>query len=183
MKGDGQIPGNKDFPGLTNFLINISAVRVYDGYLYVAGTFIGKNLHVYPDVTINHMPLKLDIDYDADGLSATAFPSGVRNTPVEINEAIAPIVVWRKEYRRDSGGPGRFRGGLGQVMEVESLEGAPFAISSMFDRVEHPARCPEQLLHLLAVVRRVALGEEDPLGEAPHGLSPACQRESLHHAV
>jgi N-methylhydantoinase B len=76
----------------------------------------------------------------SDGLSATAFPSGVRNTPVEINEAIAPIVVWKKEYREDSGGPGRFRGGLGQVMEIENREGAPFAISSMFDRVKHPAR-------------------------------------------
>jgi N-methylhydantoinase B len=76
----------------------------------------------------------------SDGLSATAFPSGVRNTPVEINEAIAPIVVWRKEYREDSGGPGRHRGGLGQVMEIENREGAPFAISSMFDRVQHPAR-------------------------------------------
>jgi N-methylhydantoinase B len=76
----------------------------------------------------------------SDGLSATAFPSGVRNTPVEINEAIAPIVVWKKEYREDSGGPGRFRGGLGQVMEIENRERAPFAISSMFDRVKHPAR-------------------------------------------
>jgi N-methylhydantoinase B len=76
----------------------------------------------------------------SDGLSATAFPSGVRNTPVEINEAIAPIVVWQKEYRCDSGGAGRQRGGLGQVMVVESRERAPFAISSMFDRVRYPAR-------------------------------------------
>ena len=76
----------------------------------------------------------------ADGLSATAFPSGVRNTPVEINEAIAPIIVWRKEYRQDSGGPGRNRGGTGQVMEITSAEGAPFAISSMFDRITYPAR-------------------------------------------
>ena len=76
----------------------------------------------------------------ADGLSATAFPSGVRNTPVEINEAIAPIIVWRKEYRQDSGGPGRHRGGTGQVMEITSAEGAPFAISSMFDRITYPAR-------------------------------------------
>ncbi len=75
-----------------------------------------------------------------DGLSATAFPSGVRNTPVEINEAIAPILVRRKEYRRDSGGAGRFRGGAGQVMEIVSTEGAPFALSSMFDRVRHPPR-------------------------------------------
>ena len=63
----------------------------------------------------------------ADGLSATAFPSGVRNVPVEVNEAIAPIVVWRKEYRQDSGGAGEFRGGLGQIMEVGTLDKAPFA--------------------------------------------------------
>lgn len=75
-----------------------------------------------------------------DGLSATAFPSGVRNTPVEINESIAPIVVWSKEYRTDSGGPGKYRGGTGQVMQISSSENAPFAISAMFDRVHNPAR-------------------------------------------
>jgi len=75
-----------------------------------------------------------------DGLNATAFPSGVRNTPVEINETIAPIVIWRKEYRTDSGGPGQYRGGTGQVMEITHAEGAPFAISAMFDRVIHPPR-------------------------------------------
>ena len=75
-----------------------------------------------------------------DGLSATAFPSGVRNTPVEINEAIAPILIRRKEYRTDSGGPGRWRGGLGQVMEIANIEGAPFVLSSMFDRVRNPPR-------------------------------------------
>ncbi len=75
-----------------------------------------------------------------DGLSATAFPSGVKNTPVEINETIAPIRIWKKEYRTDSGGPGKYRGGLGQVMEIGSTEGAPFALSSMFDRAYHPAR-------------------------------------------
>ncbi len=76
----------------------------------------------------------------SDGLSATAFPSGVRNTPVEINEAISPIVVWRKEYRTDSGGAGEQRGGTGQVMEISNGEGASFAMSSMFDRVTYPAR-------------------------------------------
>ncbi|MBT6314760.1 MAG: hydantoinase B/oxoprolinase family protein [Alphaproteobacteria bacterium] len=75
-----------------------------------------------------------------DGLDATAFPSGVRNTPVEINEVVAPLVFWRKEYRTDSGGAGEHRGGVGQIMEVEHATGAPFAISSMFDRVTHPAR-------------------------------------------
>lgn len=75
-----------------------------------------------------------------DGLSATAFPSGVRNTPIEINETIAPLVFWKKEYRIDSGGHGKHRGGDGQVMEIAHADGAPFVISSMFDRVEHPAR-------------------------------------------
>ena len=75
-----------------------------------------------------------------NGLNATAFPSGVRNTPIEISETVAPIVVWRKEYRSDSGGPGRHRGGTGQVMEIGHAEHAPFAINAMFDRVKHPPR-------------------------------------------
>ena len=75
-----------------------------------------------------------------DGLSATPFPSGVRNVPVEITETIAPVVVWKKEYRQDSGGAGQHRGGLGQVMEVEHREGAPFGIFATFERVKYPAR-------------------------------------------
>jgi N-methylhydantoinase B len=75
-----------------------------------------------------------------DGLSATAFPSGVRNVPVEVTESLAPVLVWRKEYRIDSGGAGRCRGGLGQVMEFESAEDMPFAIATAFDRVVHPPR-------------------------------------------
>lgn len=75
-----------------------------------------------------------------DGLSATGFPSGVRNVPVEVTEAISPIVVWRKEYRADSGGPGRDRGGLGQVMELGVSENVPFAFSALFDRIDHPPR-------------------------------------------
>lgn len=75
-----------------------------------------------------------------DGMSATAFPSGVRSTPVEVNEAIAPIVIWRKEYICDSGGAGEMRGGAGQVMEIGHADGAPFVLSAMFDRIAHPAR-------------------------------------------
>jgi len=77
---------------------------------------------------------------DKDGLSATAFPSGVKSVPVEIVESIAPVVIWRKEYRTDSGGAGRHRGGLGQVMEIASAENAPFSVYAMFERIQHPAR-------------------------------------------
>ncbi len=75
-----------------------------------------------------------------DGLSATPYPSGVRNVPVEISEAITPMVIWRKELRLDSGGPGAQRGGLGQVMEVTSRENAPFGMFASFERVHYPAR-------------------------------------------
>ena len=75
-----------------------------------------------------------------DGLSCTAFPSGVRSTPVEIVELSAPIVVWQKEFRPDSGGAGEHRGGLGQILEFGSLTGEAFAVSKMFDRIGHPPR-------------------------------------------
>lgn len=77
---------------------------------------------------------------DKDGLSTTAFPSGVRTTSTEVNEATSPLIVWRKEYRSDSGGAGRLRGGLGQEIEIVHRRAQPFVVSKMFDRLNHPAR-------------------------------------------
>jgi len=78
--------------------------------------------------------------HDKDGLSATAYPSGVRGTPVEIAETQTPLIFWRKELRPDSGGAGRTRGGLGQIIEVASGVDAPFEILAAFDRIDHPPR-------------------------------------------
>jgi N-methylhydantoinase B len=76
-----------------------------------------------------------------DGLSVTAFPSGVRNVSLEILETQAPIVFERKEFRADSGGTGAARGGLGQVIEVRHAQpDAAFLIAAAFDRVANPAR-------------------------------------------
>lgn len=75
-----------------------------------------------------------------DGLSATAYPSGVRGTPVEINEQVAPLLFRRKEYSSDSAGAGRYRGGLGQVLEIESAIGKEFELLAAFDRIDNPAR-------------------------------------------
>ncbi len=74
-----------------------------------------------------------------DGLSATAFPSGVRTMSIEATEQVGPIVVWRKELRPDSGGAGRQRGGLGQVIEIAAAEGYEIHFNAMFDRIDHPA--------------------------------------------
>ncbi len=76
----------------------------------------------------------------ADGLNATAFPSGVMTMPVEATEHAGPVIIWRKELRPDSGGAGRIRGGLGQYMEVGARPGWRFDFSAMFDRLHHPAR-------------------------------------------
>ncbi|QBF32457.1 hydantoinase B/oxoprolinase family protein [Thalassococcus sp. S3] len=75
-----------------------------------------------------------------DGLSATAFPSGVSTMSVEATEHVGPITVWRKDLREGSGGAGALRGGLGQVIEIEARDGYEFWFNAMFDRVEHPAR-------------------------------------------
>lgn len=75
-----------------------------------------------------------------DGMNATAFPSGVMTMPIEATEHTGPVIIWRKELRPDSGGAGRYRGGLGQFMEVGAVEGHEFDFQAMFDRVDHPAR-------------------------------------------
>ncbi|WP_431285783.1 hydantoinase B/oxoprolinase family protein [Humitalea sp. 24SJ18S-53] len=75
-----------------------------------------------------------------DGLDGTAFPAGVKAVPIEVVEANAPVVVWRKELRPGSGGVGEFRGGHGQVVEVASLNPAePMAVLAMFERCDNPA--------------------------------------------
>jgi N-methylhydantoinase B len=49
-----------------------------------------------------------------DGEGCFIFPANGANTPVEILESDAPIIVERRELRPDSGGPGKQRGALGR---------------------------------------------------------------------
>ena len=75
-----------------------------------------------------------------DGLSATAYPSGVLGSQVEISESVAPVLIKRRDLRPDSGGAGRTRGGLGQSIEVESTNDNPFLLFLSVERVKHPAK-------------------------------------------
>ena len=75
-----------------------------------------------------------------DGLDGTAFPSGVRTMPVEATENVAPIIIWRKELRPDSGGPGHTRGGFGQIMEIGGHDDLEFACIAIFDRIANPPK-------------------------------------------
>ena len=77
---------------------------------------------------------------DKDGLSATAYPSGVRGTPVEIAESQTPLIFWKKELRPGSGGLGRTQGGHGQIIEIGSGVDRPWDILAAFDRIDHPPR-------------------------------------------
>jgi N-methylhydantoinase B len=77
---------------------------------------------------------------DKDGLSVTAFPSGVRTIPIEATETIAPVLFRRREFREGSGGAGTFRGGLGQVIEIGGADGLPVSLLCNFERVKNPAR-------------------------------------------
>ncbi len=75
-----------------------------------------------------------------DGLSATSFPSGVRTIPIEATESVAPVVFHRREFRESSGGPGQFRGGLGQIIEIGGAGATPVALLCNFERVRNAAR-------------------------------------------
>src|SRR5262249_57453090 len=74
-----------------------------------------------------------------DGESALSWPSNISSTPVEVAERNSPLYFHYKRLRAGSGGPGRFRGGLGQdiLMESESLN--PITMSFMAERTKFAA--------------------------------------------
>ena len=117
---------------------------------------------------------------EKDGLSATGFPTGVAGVPAEVIETLTPLVQHRRELRRDSGGAGRARGGLGQLTELSNRTRGEWQISAMIDRT----RFPGPALHggregalgefrrgdeRLAPKRLVRLGPDDRLALNPPG--------------
>ena len=74
-----------------------------------------------------------------DGLPTTAFPTNVGAGSIEAYESVAPLIVWKKQLRADSGGAGRFRGGLGQEVEIEVRAPEMVRLSLLSDRRDHPA--------------------------------------------
>lgn len=62
-----------------------------------------------------------------DGENSYIFPANGANTPIEILEGDTPLIVERREFLMDSGGAGKFRGGLGTrtVFRIPDDEHAP----------------------------------------------------------
>ncbi|MEX0345194.1 MAG: hydantoinase B/oxoprolinase family protein [Rhizobiaceae bacterium] len=95
-----------------------------------------------------------------DGLSATAFPSGVWGSQIETTEAAAPILFHRRELRTDSGGAGRKRGGLGQDIEISSAIDEDFLLFLSVERIANPARGRHG--GLSGAAGRVRIGHDGP---------------------
>lgn len=75
----------------------------------------------------------------ADGMAATAFPSGIAGVPAEVIEQLSPVIIRCRELRQDSGGPGEYRGGLGQTMQLAVRGGFPYVFSGLYDRIDYAA--------------------------------------------
>jgi N-methylhydantoinase B len=76
---------------------------------------------------------------DKDGLNTTGFPSGLRSTPTEVIETMAPLVQLSRELRVNSGGAGRRRGGLGQVTTMVARDVDSWSVNGNVDRVRAAA--------------------------------------------
>ena len=73
-----------------------------------------------------------------DGVSSLGFPANISGAPVEVTENEKPLVFLRKELATDSGGAGRYRGGLGQKFSVRSTSEEKMTFAVRVDRTAHP---------------------------------------------
>ena len=74
-----------------------------------------------------------------DGNSTTPGPSNMACVPTEIWESRTGITVESKRLRPDSGGAGRFRGGLGQEVVLRNDTGHLLTVFSMANRTDFAA--------------------------------------------
>jgi N-methylhydantoinase B len=74
-----------------------------------------------------------------DGLNAVGFPSGVAGVPAEVIESLSPVILKQRQLRPDSGGPGTWRGGLGQLTEFRRRGEGRWSVSSIADRTQYAA--------------------------------------------
>lgn len=73
---------------------------------------------------------------DGVGPFKTLIHGDARDIPVENIEMTNPVIVERYEWRQDSGGPGKFRGGLG-IDKTLRITG-PCLLSAQFERINCP---------------------------------------------
>ena len=74
-----------------------------------------------------------------DGAACMPFPSNMTSTPVETWENLTSVTIERKQFLIDSGGPGRYRGGLGQEIVFRNDSGHPMTVACFGARTEFPS--------------------------------------------
>jgi len=77
---------------------------------------------------------------DMDGHPVMAFPGNGTFTPAEIIEHRSPLMILERSLRDDSGGAGRRRGGLGQVIRIRTHGAQNARMTLRPDKLTHPAR-------------------------------------------
>jgi len=75
----------------------------------------------------------------ADGI-VTGFPGNMSSTPIELIEAATPLLFLEKSLVPDSGGAGRYRGGVAQRMVIRNTSQYPLSHSMFYSRQKHPAQ-------------------------------------------
>ena len=74
--------------------------------------------------------------YGIDGAPCTPSPSNMTGTSIEVWENLTGMFIESKALLPDSGGPGQFRGGLGQRIEFVNDSGSELVISCLAGRTE-----------------------------------------------
>ena len=94
-------------------------------------------VHVLPDVCGRNRSAPGQGRDRQRGLSRAAWPACLPR----VIESLSPLVLHEREIRGDSGGPGRFRGGVGQSMRLgDPVEPAVDAVAALVDRIRFPPR-------------------------------------------
>jgi len=75
-----------------------------------------------------------------DGWSTLPHPSNMAVVPVEVWEALTHTTIVDKRLVADSGGPGQWRGGLGQEVRLRNDTGHILVSLGMGNRTVHPAK-------------------------------------------
>jgi N-methylhydantoinase B len=74
-----------------------------------------------------------------DGQSATPAPANMKTMSAEIWEALTNLTLVERRLLIDSGGPGEFRGGLGQRLVLRNDTADPVYVAILGSRTEYPA--------------------------------------------
>jgi N-methylhydantoinase B len=90
------------------------------------------NVHVLPHGGMGAMAA-------ADGHPPVAYPHNSTITPAEITELRSPVLMLSKRLLRDSGGPGKQRGGLGIEYVLKSIAQKPITLTIRPDLLRNPA--------------------------------------------